>query len=449
MFGTTSATTGLGRSASFSFSQPPATKPFSGTTGGFSFGAGTNTNNTTATPAAPPASTTTAPAGGFSFGAPKPATPAGALFASNPNTNSTAAQPAPPAGALFGASTSASQPAQSSGLFGSTTAGTSGTTTGTGTGLFGSTTAAQKPAAFSFGTSTAQPQPGATTNNTAPAPGGGLFGAGTNSLFGGGGGAANNATAGFGASLGAGGGGLFGPSQSGFQPAAAALQQQQQQASPFARFAYQQKERFNDLPEDARKLVEELDKHITSQLQIKDELRTKDFGSEIRKCAAEWQELDSTLKSLAATLESDQQQSRDVAERVERDRSDQATLYAIATNAREGRNDGSAFVEWLQTYFANLAGEFQQRIARYRNVMETIERHLQALEKRDTFTPQAISDAIHAQHSSFMALAAEVAGLHAEVETLKRDFSKWYQQTHKSFRDPFASMAQLAGSVPP
>ena len=127
---------------------------------------------------------------------------------------------------------------------------------------------------------------------------------------------------------------------------------------------------------------------MTSQMQIKDELKTRDFGSEIRKCAAEWHELDSALKSLAATLESDTNQCKDVAERVEQDRADNATLYAIASNAREGRSDGSGFIEWLQRYFAKQADEFRQRIQRYRSVMETVERHLQSLDKRDQYTPQ-------------------------------------------------------------
>jgi len=68
---------------------------------------------------------------------------------------------------------------------------------------------------------------------------------------------------------------------------------------------------------------------------------------------------------------------------------------------------------------------------------------------RETYTPQAISDAIHAQHESFMTLAGQVAALHAEVEALKKDYAKWYKAVNKSVRDPFASMSGLAGSVPP
>ncbi|SPO22261.1 related to NUP49 - nuclear pore protein [Ustilago trichophora] len=434
MFGSTpAASTGstLGRSASFSFSQPPANKPFSGTSGGFSFGGGANSTTSaattnTATAAAAPAT------GGFSFGA-KPAT--------------TTAAPA--TGGLFGSSTNTQQqPVQQqqqqqtqpqtgfgAGLFGSSN------TASTSNSLFGSKPNPPAAGGFSFGN--------ITTNNTAStSTGGGLFGSSTqpaqqqqpsNSLFSFGGSQpqqqqqqqANNA----------------------FQPFQA-QQQNQAAASPFARFGYFQKERFNDLPDDARKLVEELENHISTQTQLRDELKTKTFGDEIRKCAAEWHELDSALKSLSATLDTDEKQSADVGRLLERDRATTSTLYSIIVNAKEPRatpasSDGASFVEWLEHFFSDLALEYRDRISRYSSTVETIQHHLQSLSSRETYTPQAISDAIHAQHESFMTLAGQVAALHAEVDALKKDYAKWYKQVNRSVRDPFGSMNALAGSVPP
>ncbi|SJX61500.1 related to NUP49-nuclear pore protein [Sporisorium reilianum f. sp. reilianum] len=436
MFGSTPAapTTGstLGRSASFSFSQPPAHKPFSGSSGGFSLGGGAAAATSTAassTGAAAPA------AGGFSFGA-KPAT--------------TTAAPAA-GGGLFGSSTT-TQPQQQQqqpqsgfggGLFGASN--NTAASTSTGGGLFGKPAAAPAAGGFSFGSS---------SNNAASSSAGGLFGSSTQpaqqqqqqqpstSLF------------------------SFGSSQP-------QQQQQQQQnntfqpfqsqpqfnqagtaaASPFARHGYFQKERFNELPDDARKLVEELETHISAQTQLRDELKTKNFGDEIRKCAAEWHELDAALKSLSATLDTDENQTRDVGRLLERDRTTTSTLYAIVVNAKEprapGASDGTSFVEWLERFFGQLAVEHRDRIARYAATVETIQHHLASLSSRDTYTPHAISDAIHAQHESFMTLAAQVAALHAEVEALKKDYARWYKQVHKSVRDPFGSMNALAGSVPP
>lgn len=160
------------------------------------------------------------------------------------------------------------------------------------------------------------------------------------------------------------------------------------------------------------------------------------------------------LKSLSATLDTDENQSTDVGRLLERDRATTSTLYSIIVNAKEPRatptsSDGASFVQWLEHFFSDLAVEYRDRISRYSSTVETIQHHLQSLSSRETYTPQAISDAIHAQHQSFMTLAGQVAALHAEVDALKKDYAKWYKQVNRSVRDPFGSMNALAGSVPP
>lgn len=155
------------------------------------------------------------------------------------------------------------------------------------------------------------------------------------------------------------------------------------------------------------------------------------------------------MKSLSATLDTDENETSDVGCLLEGDRTTTSTLYSIIANAKEARSDGSSFVEWLQTFLSDLAIEYRDRIARYSSTVETIQHHLESLNCRETYTPQAISDAIHAQHESFMTLAGEVAALHAEVEALKKDYAKWYKAVNRSVRDPFGSMSGLMASVPP
>lgn len=53
---------------------------------------------------------------------------------------------------------------------------------------------------------------------------------------------------------------------------------------------------------------------------------------------------------------------------------------------------------------------------------------------------------MQAQHASFMGLASTVAALHGEVDTLKRDYARWYREQHRSVRDPFA-MGGLEGAI--
>lgn len=71
--------------------------------------------------------------------------------------------------------------------------------------------------------------------------------------------------------------------------------------------------------------------------------------------------------------------------------------------------------------------------------MEEIQRQLISIDHRDTYTPDAIQNAIHAQNMSFMALATKVATVHAEIQTLKADYTRWYQAEHHSVRDPFST----------
>lgn len=158
------------------------TSGFGTNTGSTGFGSGTglfgNTQQTTGG-----FGTTNTTTSGFGSGS-------GGLFGSKPAT-----------GGLFG---STSQPAQSGGLFGGSTFGsTNNTTTNafgsntgtTGGGLFGSTNTASKPSGFSFGstnTGTGTSAFGATSSapafgSTTGTTGGGLFGSTTQSTTGGGG----------------------------------------------------------------------------------------------------------------------------------------------------------------------------------------------------------------------------------------------------------------------
>lgn len=79
--------------------------------------------------------------------------------------------------------------------------------------------------------------------------------------------------------------------------------------------------------------------------------------------------------------------------------------------------------------------------------MEQVSRHLSSLSSRDAHSPQAISDTLYFQHSTFMQLAAQVAGIHGEVEVLKRDYRSWYAQQFRSVRDPFEIGAEDEGGA--
>lgn len=222
------------------------------------------------------------------------------------------------------------------------------------------------------------------------------------------------------------------------------LPRSSQPTSALLQHGYYQRERFNELPDAQRNLLEEMDKYIRSQTQIKNELRARDQNSEPRRLPSEVHELSTLQQSLSASLEADVLRLQTIAARVERDRADHMQLHQIAQHAKDKLSDGSSFVDWLRHFYERAAEEDVARIHRYRVTMEQIERHLLSLEQREQFAPQVIAEVIYDQNASFMGLAEQIATLHAEIETLKKDYVKWYQARFQSVRDPFAPGVSVA-----
>lgn len=158
---------------------------------------------------------------------------------------------------------------------------------------------------------------------------------------------------------------------------------------------------------------------------------------------SDWHDLDTVLQSLESSLEADSIRMQTVSAKVERDRNDNVMLYDVARHSKYRLSDGSSFIHWLNSFYANAAEEFVGRVQRYRAVMEQIERHL-AFGQRAQAAPQVISEIIHDQNTSFMALAEQVATLHAEIDVLKKDYAKWYRARFQSVRDPFAQRVSAA-----
>ncbi|PWN31007.1 hypothetical protein BDZ90DRAFT_31058 [Jaminaea rosea] len=300
------------RSSSFgTLGQPPAKQPFS-------FGGGASSSQ----PQQPQSATT----GGFSFGG-------AAAQPSTSNNNNTAAS--------------------STSLFGAPKPATAG--------------------GFSFGAGATsqpqQPQQPQQQSNPAPSLGGSLFGgAASNS--------AQPSTSLFGQpqqqqqqqqqqqpnQFVSGGGGfsssLFGQSQSQQPNNQLQASQASTSASPFSRHAFYQKERFNDLPDDARKLVEEMDALITSHVSIRDEVHPKlipassssssattaelaPLGAQIHSLYSQLHDATVTLSALSATVDYQQANVRSLANGVETDRRDLAQLWEIGDAYRQNQMGGT------------------------------------------------------------------------------------------------------------
>ncbi|CAE6426448.1 unnamed protein product [Rhizoctonia solani] len=355
--------------------------------------------------------------GGSLFGQPNtaqttPAAPAttGGLFGATNTTGQPTSAPATTTGGMFGST----QPAAGSttaggGLFGGQQPGAN-TTTGTTGGLFGA-----QPAANTGGLFGAQP---ATSTATA----GGLFGAqpGANTTAG-----TTGSSFGFGA------------------PAATAapVQPAAQASGPFTRTT-----KFNDLPDAQKRVFEEIESFIQGRVQISVELKAQKLGEEIAKEQAALDELNKSLSAASSALSSDRLAADDQRTKTDRNLQDALVATRIIDGFTKPQQMGgylTSYANFPLEYFTRQVEEMKERVQRYKSTMEQIERKLAQVYEANSAqpaqpSPQAIANALRAQHASFMALAARTAEIDAAVQKHKAAYTaRWRAQTG-SARDPFA-----------
>ncbi|KAE8215335.1 hypothetical protein CF327_g1355, partial [Tilletia walkeri] len=199
-------------------------------------------------------------------------------------------------------------------------------------------------------------------------------------------------------------------------------QQQQAGASPFSQYPFHQRERFNDLPDAPKKLLEELDEFIQSQHRIRAEVRTKDYGTEqIKKSSTLVTEIRHELNALnTLILPSDLSQARELASTLDADHKDLKHMCDIVSLIHHASNPQQQAAQAQQAqsqtgsggpgaggrligpkeiaelglggfgakYFANVANSFKERIERYRATMESIERFLNSMDGSNSQNPE-------------------------------------------------------------
>ncbi|KAG8739986.1 hypothetical protein FRC10_004865 [Ceratobasidium sp. 414] len=378
----------------------------------------------------------------FSSTAAKPATAAtpspfgGSLFG---QSNTTQAQ-TPATGGLFGAQnqTQTQNPPATGGLFGAQPVNNATTGTGTTGGFFGTQPAGVAGTAGATGTTGGLfgAQPAQATGTTT----GGLFGTQP---------AAQHATT-------ATGGGLFGQTQTQVQP-----QQQpsfsfggatttttaptQQPAQPAALFTRTTK--FNDLPDAQKRVFEELESFIQGRVQISVELKAQKLGEEIAKEQVALDDLTKSLATATSSLTADRLAADDQRTKTEQNLQDVLAATRIIDGFTRPQQVGgylTSYANFPLEFFTRQVEEMKGRVQRYKSTMEQIERKLTAALESHTPqpaqpSPQAIANALRAQHQSFMALAARTAEIDAAVQRHKNAYTaRWRAQTG-SARDPFAA----------
>ncbi|KAF8905080.1 hypothetical protein CPB84DRAFT_1894928 [Gymnopilus junonius] len=347
---------------------------------------------------------------GSLFGQPQQQQPTGSLFG-QPQQQ----QQQQPVGSLFGQAQQ-QQPQQQTNVFG-------------GGSLFGTNTSTQQPQQSGlFGSATTNPlQPQATL----PA---GAFGSiNTGGAFGN-----------------LGGSTLFGSKSQ---------QPQQQQLGGFAQPTgpsqtlgpppFIKSTKFNDLPDEVKKVLENIDTFIQGRVQICKDLQQRKLGDEPMKSREAIRQLNKELINTATTIRNDLHMTKDLKEKVDQAVEDTIVATRIIDGFRNPQS-GNTYLKDHATfpleYFTRVTDQMKERLAWYKSTIEQIERKL-ASASGSMQTPQNIAATLQAQHSTFLALASRTAAVDAELQKIKALYTQLWRSKTGSVRDPFDDIAKSSETV--
>ncbi|KAI9000453.1 hypothetical protein BD414DRAFT_471617 [Trametes punicea] len=220
------------------------------------------------------------------------------------------------------------------------------------------------------------------------------------------------------------------------RPPAQQQQFQQQQGPP----PFTKSTKFNDLPDEIKKTLENVDSAIQSKVQICNDLKQRKLGDEALKGQEEIRNVHKELTAAISVLTSDVQHTKDLKYKVEQTVQD----TIVATRIVEGFRNPQQHGQYLKTYsnfplefFNRVTEQMKDRLRWYKTTIEHIERKLSSAASQPQHTPQAIVSTLEAQHATFMALAAKAAALDAELQKLRTLYTQLWRAKTGSMRDPF------------
>ncbi|ORX98994.1 hypothetical protein K493DRAFT_3406 [Basidiobolus meristosporus CBS 931.73] len=376
----------------------------------FSFG-GNNTST----------ATTSAPAGGFSFGASTttaPTTNSTSLFGNTSNATSTTTA-APASGFSFGTTTTtptASTATSTPSLFGNTSSAS------TSTSLFGNTSS-NTPASTTFSLSTPATTGGASTGLS--------LGSTTTST-------STPTTS------------LFGATTPSASTTTTTASNTSAPSAPINPQSIVRTTKFSELPEDAKKMIEEIEKSIQSQIHSYDYVTARETPDFINKVSEEAQVLNEKLVGLKFSLERDMELISNLNKTMNKEIKN-AEIAGRGINALKSPNNHHVHFPGVRLtfdYFWNLVTSFESRMLQYKHNIEDIERHLSSIAQTARFSPGALTEIMRNQHETFLAIAGKVATLHSAVKRQKELYLNYRRRVYNDDKSPFPEDVKKSQKIP-
>ncbi|KAI0091102.1 hypothetical protein BDY19DRAFT_991682 [Irpex rosettiformis] len=231
--------------------------------------------------------------------------------------------------------------------------------------------------------------------------------------------------------------------------------------------------KFNDLPEDVKKVLENIDTHIQGRIQISSDLKQRKLGEEATKGQELLRTVHKELVSAITILQNDVHQMRDLQTKTEQTVQDTVAATRIIDGFRNPQQNGQhlkTYASFPLEFFERVSEEMRSRLRWYKSTIEQIERKLSSVAAQTQPTPHGtlllplypsqtpvpvpvswrptsrpISSTLQAQHATFVALASKTAALDAELQKIKALYTQLWRAKTGSRRDPFNELDRGSG----
>ncbi|EMD33886.1 hypothetical protein CERSUDRAFT_117412 [Gelatoporia subvermispora B] len=206
--------------------------------------------------------------------------------------------------------------------------------------------------------------------------------------------------------------------------------------------------KFNDLPDDVKRVFENIDSVIQGRIQISNDLKERKLGDEAAKGQELVRSVHKDLVNAITTLHTDAHHTRDLKAKVDQTVHDTIIATRVVDGFRNPQQHGAHLknhANFPLEFFTRVTEQMRERLRWYKATIEQIERKLSSAASQAQYTPQAITSTLEAQHASFAALAAKAATLHDELQQLKALYTQLWRAKTGSMRDPFDSRDRDAG----
>ncbi|KAF8183907.1 hypothetical protein BJ912DRAFT_1119090 [Pholiota molesta] len=199
------------------------------------------------------------------------------------------------------------------------------------------------------------------------------------------------------------------------------------------------KSKFNDLPDEMKTMLENIDSFIQGRVQISKEIQQRKLGEESMKGREAIRTLHKDLVNTALDIRNDLHVTQDLRAKVDQAVEDTIVATRLIDGFRNPQS-GSTYLkdhaDFPLEYFTRVANQMKERLEWCKSTIEQIERKLASVSS-SAQTPQNISATLQAQHATFLALASRTAAVDAELQKIKALYTQLWRSKAGSLRDPF------------